>query len=180
MTPSEGLILDPELAASEWDLGPLVDGDAADGAKRLLKTADVRASAFAETYAGRVADLDSDQLRDAMRELAAISELAGRAASYASLSFSTDMADPTRGALLAYVQERATQISTRLLFCELEWAALDDEHAESLLQAPDMDFCNHYLRSARRYRPHLLTEPEERILAEKSIFELIRVGPPVR
>ena len=27
----------------------------------------------------------------------------------------------------------------------------------------------HYLRSARRYRPHLLTEPEETILAEKAI-----------
>ena len=32
-----------------------------------------------------------------------------------------------------------------------------------------LDFCRHYLRSARRYRPHLLSEPEEKILAEKSI-----------
>ena len=29
--------------------------------------------------------------------------------------------------------------------------------------------CAHYLRSARRYRPHLLTEPEEKILAEKDV-----------
>ena len=33
----------------------------------------------------------------------------------------------------------------------------------------ELEFCAHYLRSARRYRPHLLTEPEETILAEKSI-----------
>ncbi|MFL5830238.1 MAG: M3 family oligoendopeptidase, partial [Solirubrobacteraceae bacterium] len=32
-----------------------------------------------------------------------------------------------------------------------------------------LDFCRHYLRSVRRYRPHLLSEPEEKILAEKSI-----------
>ena len=32
-----------------------------------------------------------------------------------------------------------------------------------------LEFCAHYLRSARRYRPHLLTEPEEKILAEKDV-----------
>ena len=30
-------------------------------------------------------------------------------------------------------------------------------------------FCRHYLESARRYRPHLLSEPEERILADKAL-----------
>ena len=39
----------------------------------------------------------------------------------------------------------------------------------SCWRAPGLDFCRHYLRSARRYRPHLLSEPEEKILAEKSI-----------
>jgi oligoendopeptidase F len=67
------------------------------------------------------------------------------------------------------VQERATEIETKLLFFELEWAALDDAHADQLLGADGLDFARHYLRSARRYRPHLLTEPEEKILAEKSI-----------
>ena len=32
-----------------------------------------------------------------------------------------------------------------------------------------LDFCAHYLRSARRYRTHLLTEPEEKLLTEKSV-----------
>ena len=162
-------LADPELLASEWDLAPLVDAEGDDGARRLLEEAATRAEAFAASYAGRVAELDADGLRDAMRELASISELAGSAASYASLRFSTDTADPARGALLAHVQEQSTAISTNLLFFELEWAALDDADAEALLDAADLDFCRHYLRSARRYRPHLLSEPEERILAEKSI-----------
>ncbi len=162
-------LADPELLTSEWDLTPLVDGEGDDGARRLLSEAAARAESFATAYAGRVAELDADGLRDAMLELASISELAGSAASYASLRFSTDTADPARGALLALVQEQSTAISTNLLFFELEWAALDDEHAEALLSAEGLDFCRHYLRSARRYRPHLLTEPEERILAEKSI-----------
>jgi oligoendopeptidase F len=67
------------------------------------------------------------------------------------------------------VQEGATEIETKLLFFELEWAALDDGRADELLASPGLDFARHYLRSARRYRPHLLSEPEEKIITEKSI-----------
>jgi oligoendopeptidase F len=137
--------------------------------QELLDEALERAAAFAEQYAGRVADLDPDALRAAMQELAEINELAGRAGSYASLRFSTDTADPERGALLQRVQEAATEIETKLLFFELEWAALEDGRAEELLKSPGLDFCAHHLRSVRRYRPHLLSEPEEKVLAEKAI-----------
>ena len=104
-----------------------------------------------------------------MRELEEINELIGRAGSYASLEFATDTADPARGALLQLVQERATEIETLLLFFELEWAAVDDENADELLASDELDRYRHHLRSVRRYRPHLLSESEEKILAEKSI-----------
>jgi oligoendopeptidase F len=39
----------------------------------------------------------------------------------------------------------------------------------ALLATPGLEFCGHHLRSIRRYRDHLLTEPEERILSEKSV-----------
>ena len=58
---------------------------------------------------------------------------------------------------------------TRLLFFDLEWAALSDEQVEALLADAGLAFCAHHLRSLRRYRPHLLTEPEERILTEKAV-----------
>ena len=162
-------LTDPELLETEWDLDPLVDGLGAEGADQMLDEAVARASSFNDAYAGRVAGLDGEALRGAMHELADIEELVGRAASFASLRFATDTADPERGALLQRVQERATEIETKLLFFELEWAALDEARAEEVLAAPGLDFCRHYLRSARRYRPHLLSEPEEKILAEKSI-----------
>jgi oligoendopeptidase F len=160
---------DPDLLEAAWDLSPLVDGEDDAGVDRQLELATQRATAFAERSAGRVGQLDAGELRDAMRELGEINELVGRASSYASLKFSTDTADPARGALLQRMQERATEIETKLLFFELEWAALDDERAEELLAGEGLDFCRHHLRSARRYRPHLLSEPEEKILAEKSI-----------
>ncbi len=163
------LLADPELLATEWELGPLVDGEAEAGVRHQLDQASERAAAFAQAHAGRLASLDPDGLAAAMHELAAITELVGRAGSYASLRFATDTADPQRGALLQLVQERATEIETRLLFFELEWAALPNERAETLLAGPGVEFCAHHLRSARRYRPHLLSEPEEKVLAEKAI-----------
>jgi oligoendopeptidase F len=165
----DAILNDPELLETAWDLAPLVDGDEEHGLERALDEARERSGAFATAHAGRIAELDSAGLVAAMRELAGISELLGRCGSYAMLRFSTDTSDPERGAMLQLVQERATEIETHLLFFELEWAALEDERAEQLLTTDALAFCAHYLRSARRYRPHLLTEPEERILTEKAI-----------
>jgi oligoendopeptidase F len=169
MSTTAANLADPELLETSWDLSPLVDGDEQTGVQRQLDQARDRAEAFAHVHAGRLADLDAGGLAEAMQELAAVNELIGKAGSFASLQFSTDTADPARGALLQLVQERATEIETLLLFFELEWAALSDERAQELLVDERLAFCAHYLRSARRYRPHLLTEPEEKILAEKAI-----------
>jgi oligoendopeptidase F len=163
------LLADPELLETEWDLEPLVDSEHEAGVDRMLEEASARAEAFSRSYAGKVRELDAAELEPAMRELALINELAGRAGSYAALRFATDTADPARGALLQRAQERATEVETKLVFFELEWAALDDERAEELLASPGLGFCRHHLRSARRYRPHLLSEPEEKVLAEKTI-----------
>jgi oligoendopeptidase F len=151
-----------------WDLEPLVDGDGAEGAERLLAEADERAARFAEAHAGRVAQLDGAGLAAAMADLQEIYELVGRAGNYASLRFSVDTAEPANGALLAKVQELGTNIETKLLFFDLEWAALDDARAEELLGADGLDTSRHHLRTLRRYRPHLLSEPEEKIMAEKA------------
>jgi oligoendopeptidase F len=160
---------DPELEAAGWDLEPLVEAEGEEGVKRRLADALEKAHAFAAQHAGRVAELDTRRLREAMEELALIQELIGRAGTYAALHFAVDTANPANGALLQLVQERATAIETTLLFFELEWAALSDERAEELLAGPGLDFCRHHLRNVRRYRAHMLTEPEEKILAEKSV-----------
>ncbi|MEA2272891.1 MAG: oligoendopeptidase [Solirubrobacteraceae bacterium] len=152
-----------------WDLSALVDGDGRTGVDALLDEAHARAQGFAESYAGQVVTLDAAGLQEAVAELAAIWELVHRAGSYAFLLFATDTADPKRGALLQAMQERATVIETKLLFFELEWVALDDDRAAELLAADGLDFARHYLEVQRRYRPHRLTEPEERILSEKAL-----------
>jgi len=160
---------DSELQATAWDLEPLVDGEGQEGVERRLAEGLERAGRFAERYAGALDGLDSDGLREAMLELAELHDLIARAGYYAALRFSTDTSDPANGALLQRVQEQETAVQTRLLFFELEWAALPDERAEELLAGGDLDFCRHHLRNVRRYRDHLLSEPEEKILTEKSL-----------
>jgi oligoendopeptidase F len=162
-------IADPEVEQVAWDLEPLVDGEGEAGVDRRLDDAAARAERFAQSYAGQVASFDSARLREAMEELVAIEDAVGRAGNYAALSFAVDTADPARGALMQRVQERGTAIETQLLFFELEWAALPDERAEELLSGEGLDFCRHHLRMQRRYRPHLLSEPEEKVMTEKSV-----------
>jgi oligoendopeptidase F len=165
-------VADSEVEEVAWDLDPLLDGDPSDpvaSVDAMLAEAQRRADAFAERYAGHVAELDGAGLAEAMRELGDLQEIVARAGSFSGLHFSTDTADPERGALFQRVQEKATPIETKLLFFELEWAAIDDERADELLATEGLDFCRHHLHTARRYRPYLLSEPEEKILAEKAL-----------
>ncbi len=162
-----------ELAGVTWELDDLLGNHAAerpeDALNALLDEAEREAGEFAERYEGRVSELDGEELKQAMSALAGIGDLAGRALNYAHLRFAADTADPANGALLQMGSERATAIQTRLLFFELEWAALDDQRAEELLATEGLDFCRHHLRLERRYRDHLLTAPEEKIATELSV-----------
>ena len=66
------------------------------------------------------------------------------------------------------VRERAAAIETELLFFELEWNEVDELAAE-LLASDELDRWRHHLTNLRRYRPHQLTEPEERVLTETDV-----------
>ena len=155
-----------DLAAAGID-APAGDGDEA-AVAALLDEAERRAEQFAADLEGKVGELDGAGLIDAMERLAGISDLVGRALNFAHLRFAADTETPAVGALLQRSTERATRIQTRLLFFDLEWVAIDDERAEELLATEGLDFCRHHLRMERRYRPHLLTAPEERIVTELS------------
>ena len=105
-----------------------------------------------------------------MHGLAEVLDLIGRAGSYAGLDFATDTTDPARGARMQRVEERATvdQHQAPVLRARVGRAPRRAGRARcsptSGSRSP-----RHHLRSARRYRPHLLTEPEEVILTEKAI-----------
>src|SRR5437763_343348 len=70
-------LADPELLATEWELGALLGDRSVDD---LLDEATTRAERFEAAHAGRVAELDGDGLGAAMHELEHINDLIGRRA----------------------------------------------------------------------------------------------------
>jgi oligoendopeptidase F len=152
-----------------WDLSPMYAGLDDPAIDADLDAAEAEATSISERLHGKVAELDAPALRDAVGELERLSERVDKVATFAYLNFATDTADPARGALLQKVSERSTAIGTKVLFFDLEWAAVPDDRADELLRDPALEKWDHLLRSARRFRPHLLSEPEEKLVAEKSV-----------
>ncbi len=137
---------------------PRIDGD--------LDAARTAAKEFAERWRGRIAGLTAAELAEAVDEAERLAEAVTRAACYAQLLFAADTQTPRHGALLQHVQERATEIRNHLVFFELEWVVVEGAAAESLLADPALARRRHHLAALRRYRPHLLSETEERLLEE--------------
>ena len=153
----------------EWDLSDLYESPDDPKLEGEIAGAERAAAAFRERYRGGVVALSASDLADAIAEREEIESAVDRALTYAHLRFATNMADPARGALVGKLTERAAAIETALLFFGLDIAAIEDGPAEVLLADPALDHWRHWLTSLRKYRPHLLTEPEERVMTEKSV-----------
>ena len=152
-----------------WDLSDLFAATDDPRIDEVVAEADADAAAFRERYHGKVAELDAAALAEAVSEHERIEESVVRALTYAHLFFATNMADPVRGALVARLGEKAAALETQLLFFGLEWAAAPDDVAERVLADPALDHWRHHLRSLRKFRPYLLSEPEERVVTEKTV-----------
>jgi oligoendopeptidase F len=163
---SEATTAGGPAAGVRWDLTHLYAGPDDEKIEADLDAARSAAEAFAARYRGRVAALAPGELAGALDELEMLQEPVARVGSFASLAFAADTATPRHGALLQHVQERATEIHNTLLFFELEWLAADEATAQQRLADPALAHRRHFLAGLRRYREHVLSEPEERVLAE--------------
>jgi oligoendopeptidase F len=150
-----------------WDLSDLYAS--AEALTAALEADEAAAAAFAGRYRGRLAALDAAAFAAMLRELEGLSDRLGRAYTYAYLDWSTDTEDAARGALLQKVREAYTRAGQDLLFVDVEWAALDDARATALLADDALAPFRHHLELKRAAREHVLTEPEEHVLAEKAV-----------
>jgi oligoendopeptidase F len=161
-----------ELTGAEdiaWDLSDLYDGGADPRLDVDVEEADAAAASFRDRYYGKIETLSAAELREAIEERERIESILTRAIYYAHLWFSTDTADSERGALVARLTEKGAALDTQLLFFGLEIAALEDAAAEALIEDDELEKWRHWLHSLRKFRPYLLSEPEEKIFTEKSV-----------
>jgi oligoendopeptidase F len=152
-----------------WNLGDLYSGVDDPQLDRDLSESTKKAEDFASSYRGRIGQLEPGELAGAIEQYERILELSGKAGTFTYLHWSTNTEDPARGALLQRLQEHSSRLQQQLLFFELEWALVADSRAAELLDSPELSRYRFWLTLTRRYRPHLLSEAEEKILAEKSV-----------
>ena len=157
-------------AGIRWNLNDLYAGHDDPGIDAMLKECYASAEKFAGRYRPLMQNPESftaDTVLQALKELETIYETMGRVGSYAGLLYAADTANPEYQDLEQRVEQRSTEIRNLLLFFELEWLKIDDPVANRLVAEPSLEPYSHYLASLRRFRPHTLTEPEEKIINER-------------
>jgi len=152
-----------------WDLSDLYAGVDDPQIEADIARTNALADDFAATYRGKVTSLDAEGLRAAVSAYEGIVEAANKLGAFAYLIWTTDAANARYGALLQRLTEWEAQLQQKLVFFELEWVNAPDGFAQAMLGDAALAHYRHWLEVTRRYQPHRLSEPEEKILAEKSV-----------
>ena len=145
-----------------WDLKDLYKGGDDPQLQKDLDQSQQRAEDFAASYRGRIRELGAVELAGLLQEYEGILELSGKAGTFTYLNWSTNTEDPARVALLQRLQEHSSRLQQQLLFFELEWAQVEESRAQALLADAALAHYRCWLILARRYRPHLRSEAEEK------------------
>ena len=151
-----------------WDLSDLFASPSDPKIEATLKHALERAVEFEKSYRGHVATLPPAAFAEMMAELEKDQEEAVKPEIYAYLLHSQNTQDAAAGRLLARVREAAAERGSHGVFFDLELAQITDAHANELFAHPESARYRHHVQEARKFRPHQLTEPEERVLTDYS------------
>lgn len=155
-----------------WDLSMFYSGIDDPQIGEDLTASLERARKFEKRYRGRINGdpvIAAAELAEAAQEYEAILESAATPAIFAMLVHAAKSDVPAHGALVQLTRERNTEVRKHLLFFDLEWIAVPDAAATELLQDPATDRYRHYLEHSRAYKPHRLSEPEEKILEVRDV-----------
>ncbi len=152
-----------------WDLTQLYTGHDDPKIDEHLKTAARNAEAVATHFKGRIASLEASQVLTLIQQLEDLRYLTWRPVWYAGLSFDADTTEANAKALLDRTHLAATRVNQFLTFAELEFAALPDEVLHVWLEFEPLREYRHSLESARRWKPHQLSELEEQLAAKKAL-----------
>ena len=151
-----------------WDLSDLFKSPTDPALETALKRALDRAEAFETKYKGKIKSQSAAEFATMMRELEADEEEANKPEVYAYLLHSQNTEDPAAGKVLARVREAAAERGSHMVFFTLELAQISDDQAKKLYSDPQAGRYRHTVEEARKFRPHQLSEPEERVLTDFS------------
>jgi oligoendopeptidase F len=111
--------------------------------------------------------LSNDEFASILHLSESVAQSTSRLGAYAYLWFSENTKDSSARSFKSHVEERLTAVQNRLLFFELWWQSIDEKSAARLLDGSGD--VRYHLETIRRYQPHTLSEPEEKIINLKNV-----------
>jgi len=161
------VIMTTTYTQTTWSLSPLFPAQESPEMEAAFTDLENLVEAF-ETHRGDLSpEVSTEDFMGMIHELESINHLAYRIYGFASLNFSADTQDQTIQAFLARVDQFITGMQNRTLFFSLWWKELEDEAAERLMAASG-DY-RYWLEELRHFKPHTLTEAEEKIINIKDV-----------
>ena len=157
----------PNYAQSTWsleDLFPSIDGPEV---KSSLSELDAMVSEFENWRPQLTPELGASKFKEIIQLNERIYSLAHHLQGFANLSFSADTQDQAIIAFLGDMEQRMAGYQNRMLFFSLWWKDLDDDNAQRLM-AGSGDY-RYWLETIRKFKPHTLTEAEEKIINLKNV-----------
>jgi oligoendopeptidase F len=154
------------LPSDRWDLTHLIKNPVKD-LDRHLAAIEAQVTQVESARARLQATMTGPDFRSILTLIKSITERSHRIGAFAYLWFSENTKDAKSRSFKSRVEERLTALNNRLLFFDLWWQGVDDDNAERLMAGADD--LRYHLETIRRYKPHTLSEPEEKIINVKNV-----------
>ncbi|MEZ5842363.1 MAG: M3 family oligoendopeptidase [Hyphomicrobiaceae bacterium] len=153
----------------EWNLADLYSGPDAPEVARDIAAARAEARRMRETYQGKLAEFGRDgaRLAEAIAAYEAVSETMGRLGSFAGLYYYGNQQDPARAKFMGDTSEALTNISSDLIFFELELNQIADADLAEAVKVPMLARYKPWLDDLRKEKPYQLDERLETLFHEK-------------
>ena len=152
----------------EWNLDDLyLAPNSAAFAADLQKSA-ADAAAFSQKWKGNIIQAGGAEIAKSIRDYEQLSDMLGRIGSYAQLYYVGNTTDPERAKFYGDVSSKLTEISTDLLFYELELNRIEDAHLAKALLVPGLAHYASWIENLRKEKPFQLDDKLEQLFLEKS------------
>ena len=149
------------------DLFPSPDGPEINAA---FKSLEEQVTEFEKERENLKPDISSDHFIQIIRKAETLTKLEYRLYGFAELWFTEDTQNQTAQTLITRIDQLLAEYSNRTLFFNLWWKSLDDKDANRLMNAAG-DY-RYWLEEMRHFKPHTLTEAEEKIINIKDVTGL--------
>ena len=154
----------------KWDLTALFSSLSDPKIAATWEQVNSLADAFGDRFRGKVEaeSLSAEEFLGAIKEYESLSNECSKPVLYANLVFAADTSNPEHGAFLQEQSEKMSEVRIKLMFFELEIQKVSEDWLNKQLELPALKEYAHYLKVARAYSQHTLSEMEEVLLEETS------------